>query len=87
MAPTSPAANLHSQLMRVWVSDPSSLSNRPDILARKMRFLIVRFRNLRGAKMTSFITAPILRFGFGAPGTLNPVGRSSSGKSGNVDMP
>ncbi len=62
MAPTSPAANLHSQLMRVWVSDPSSLSNRPDILAQKIRFLIIRFRNLKGAKMTSFITAPILQF-------------------------
>src|SRR5260370_1122179 len=29
IAPTPPAANLHSQLMRVWVREPSSLSNRP----------------------------------------------------------
>ena len=32
MAPMPPLANLHSQFIRVWVREPSSLSNRPDTL-------------------------------------------------------
>src|SRR5215831_5172899 len=55
IAPTPPAANLHSQLMRVWVSEPSSLSNLPEMFDRKMRFLTVRLRNLSGVKMTSSV--------------------------------
>src|SRR5262249_1151826 len=53
IAPTPPAANLHSQLMRVCVSEPSSLSNRPEMFERKIRFLTVRFRNRSGVKMMS----------------------------------
>src|SRR5207302_1502567 len=53
IAPTPPAANLHSQLMRVCVREPSSLSNRPEMFDRKMRFLTVRLRNLSGVKITS----------------------------------
>ena len=41
-----PAANLHSQLIRVCVSEPSSLSNLPEMFDRKIRFLTVRLRKL-----------------------------------------
>ena len=50
IAPTPPAANLDSQLMRVWVSEPSSLSNRPEMLERKIRFLTVRLRKWSGVE-------------------------------------
>ncbi len=53
MAPVPPLANLLSQLMRVCVSEPSSLSKRPDTLERKMRFLTSRLRNFSGVKMMS----------------------------------
>jgi hypothetical protein len=51
IAPMPPAANLHSQLIRVCVSEPS-LSNLPEMFDRKIRFLTVRLRNLSGVKMT-----------------------------------
>ena len=50
-----PAANLHSQLIRVCVSEPSSLSNLPEMFDRKIRFLTVRLRNLSGVKMRSSV--------------------------------
>ena len=53
MAPAPPLANMHSQLMRVWVSEPSSLSNRPEMLERKIRFSTLRLRNCSGVKMMS----------------------------------
>src|SRR5260370_19248840 len=53
IAPTPPAANLDSQLIRVWVSEPSSLSKRPEMLERNIRFLTVKLRNFNGVKMGS----------------------------------
>src|SRR5882757_3329069 len=62
IAPTPPAANLDSQLIRVWVSEPSSLSKRPEMLERKIRFLTVRLRNFSGVKIESlFIGLPLRR--------------------------
>src|SRR6185437_10156164 len=57
IAPTPPSANLDSQLIRVWVSDPSSLSNRPEMFDRKMRFFTVRLRNFSGVKISSNTSA------------------------------
>ena len=55
MAPTPPRANLLSQLMRVWVSEPSSLSKRPETFERKILFFTSRFLNFSGVKMTSSV--------------------------------
>ena len=76
IAPVPPLANMHSQLMRVWVSDPSSLSKRPDMLERKIRFLTSRLRNRNGVKMMSWFMVPaILPWSCGAAHA--PVGTSS----------
>src|SRR5215217_1213080 len=57
MPPMSPRANLVSQLMRVSVPDPSSLSQRPEMLERSTRFLIVRFLlSFNGWKIASVAT-------------------------------
>src|SRR5882757_1634031 len=57
MPPMSPRANLVSQLMRVSVPDPSSLSQRPEVLERRTRFLIVRFLlSFNGWKIASVAT-------------------------------
>ena len=53
IAPTPPRANLLSQLTRVCDRLPSSLSKRPEMLDRKMRFLISMFRHFSGSKITS----------------------------------
>src|ERR1041384_689893 len=65
IAPTPPRANFSSQLIRVCVPEPSSLSKRPEMLERKMRFLTSRpeLRNLMGLK----IAALLMR---GLPGVL-----------------
>src|ERR1051325_6305468 len=62
IAPTPPLANLASQLTRVCDSEPSSLSQRPELLERKTRFLTVRLRNLSGVKIGS----PAGGFGIGS---------------------
>ena len=46
--PMPPRAKRVSQLMRVCVPEPSSLSQRPETLERRMRFLIVRLPSLQG---------------------------------------
>src|SRR5579871_3954000 len=60
IAPTPPWANLDSQLMRVWVSEPSSLSKRPEMFERKTRFLTVRLRKVSGWKISSNAIGPLL---------------------------
>src|SRR3981189_1461015 len=59
MAPTPPRANFSSQLTRVWVPDPSSLSNRPEILDLKIRFLTVKWGNLISVNITAFFIDPL----------------------------
>ena len=77
IAPTPPAANLHSQLMRVCVSEPSSLSNRPEMFERKTRFFTVRLRNWSGVKMTS---SPMTRASLtGPPAASFPHGAQQGG--------
>src|SRR5579871_4709833 len=68
IAPTPPWANLDSQLIRVWVSEPSSLSNRPEMFERKTRFLTVRLRNCSGWKISSKGTGRMLLCDAPGPG-------------------
>ena len=73
IAPTPPAANFDSQLIRVCVREPSSLSNRPEMLDRNIRFFTVRFRNFRGVKIESpSIELPLRRPPNGGQQCRNP---------------
>ena len=61
IAPTPPRANFVSQLMRACVPEPSYLSKRPETFDLRMRFLIVRLRNLSGSKIASNAMALLVR--------------------------
>ena len=52
-----------SQLIRVCDPDPSSLSQRPEMLERRIRFLIVRLPSCNGVKITSVPIGPPIRGG------------------------
>src|SRR5882757_992024 len=66
MPPMPPRANLVSQLMRVSVPEPSSLSQRPEMLERRTRFLIVRFSlSFNGLKIASIATDSPLMMSLG----------------------